>query len=484
MDKYKVLIGLEMHCEISKTNTKVFSSARNSYDDTPNTNIRPVDMAFPGTLPVVNKEAVRKALMASIILNCKQPEYIYFERKNYYYPDLPKGFQITQETKPAPVGIYGELTYEVGEETKTIRVNNIHLEEDAASSTHHEDTTTINYNRAGVPLLELVTEPDFHSAEEAVSFLETMRSIYQYANISEADSKKGQIRCDVNVSIMDASLDEKDPKNWGTKIEIKNVNSFGGVRDAINYEIKRQIELKEDGKYDEMEQQTRRFDEESGTTIYMRSKVDAIDYKYFVEPNIPKFKLDKKWLEEIKATIPPLATERRDKYINELGVSPRDAKIIVKEKPLADYFEETVSLGANPQSAANWINSIILGHLNKMEKTIEELFLTPKMLKGLIDLVESSKISGKQAKEVLTKSLEEEKDPVKLVSELGMSQITDEAELTKIIKEVIEENPTQLESYKKNPKLFDYFVGQVMKKTRGKANPALSAKILKQELDK
>lgn len=484
MDKYKVLIGLEMHCEISKTNTKVFSSARNSYDDTPNTNIRPVDMAFPGTLPVVNKEAVRKALMASIILNCKQPEYIYFERKNYYYPDLPKGFQITQETKPAPVGIYGELTYEVGEETKTIRVNNIHLEEDAASSTHHEDTTTINYNRAGVSLLELVTEPDFHSAEEAVSFLETMRSIYQYANISEADSKKGQIRCDVNVSIMDASLDEKDPKNWGTKIEIKNVNSFGGVRDAINYEIKRQIELKEDGKYDEMEQQTRRWDEESGTTIYMRSKVDAIDYKYFVEPNIPKFKLDKKWLEEIKATIPPLATERRDKYINELGVSPRDAKIIVKEKPLADYFEETVSLGANPQSAANWINSIILGHLNKMEKTIEELFLTPKMLKGLIDLVESSKISGKQAKEVLTKSLEEEKDPVKLVSELGMSQITDEGELTKIIKEVIEENPTQLESYKKNPKLFDYFVGQVMKKTRGKANPALSAKILKQELDK
>lgn len=484
MDKYKVLIGLEMHCEISKTNTKVFSSARNSYDDTPNTNIRPVDMAFPGTLPVVNKEAVRKALMASIILNCKQPEYIYFERKNYYYPDLPKGFQITQETKPAPVGIYGELTYEVGEETKTIRVNNIHLEEDAASSTHHEDTTTINYNRAGVPLLELVTEPDFHSAEEAVSFLETMRSIYQYANISEADSKKGQIRCDVNVSIMDASLDEKDPKNWGTKIEIKNVNSFGGVRDAINYEIKRQIELKEDGKYDEMEQQTRRWDEESGTTIHMRSKVDAIDYKYFVEPNIPKFKLDKKWLEEIKATIPPLATERRDKYINELGVSPRDAKIIVKEKPLADYFEETVSLGANPQSAANWINSIILGHLNKMEKTIEELFLTPKMLKGLIDLVESSKISGKQAKEVLTKSLEEEKDPVKLVSELGMSQITDEGELTKIIKEVIEENPTQLESYKKNPKLFDYFVGQVMKKTRGKANPTLSAKILKQELDK
>lgn len=484
MDKYKALIGLEMHCEISKTKTKVFSSAKNSYEEIPNINIRPVDMAFPGTLPVVNKEAIKKALMASLILNCKQPEYIYFERKNYYYPDLPKGFQITQETKPAPVGIYGELTYEVGEEEKTIRINNIHLEEDAASSTHHEDTTTINYNRAGVPLLELVTEPDFHTAEEAVSFLETMRSIYQYAEISEADSKKGQIRCDVNVSIMDSTLDEKDPSNWGTKIEIKNVNSFGGVRDAINYEIKRQTELKEDGKYDEMEQQTRRWDEESGTTIYMRSKVDAIDYKYFVEPNIPKFKLDKSWLEEIKKSIPPLATERRDKYINELNISPRDAKILVKEKSLADYFEETVSLGANPQSVANWLNSIILGHLNKLELSIEELFLTPTMLKGLIDLVETSKISIKQAKDILPKALEQEKDPVKLVNELGITQITDETELTNIIKEVIKENQPQLEAYQKNPKLFDYFVGQVMKKTRGKANPSLASKILHKELDK
>ena len=484
MTKYKALIGLEMHCEISETKTKVFSTAENSYNDIPNSNIRPVDMAFPGTLPVVNKEAVRKALMASLILNCKQPEYIYFERKNYYYPDLPKGFQITQETKPAPVGIYGKLSYECNDEIKTVRVNNIHLEEDAASSTHHEDTTTINYNRAGVPLLELVTEPDFHSADEAVAFLETMRSIYQYAGISEADSKKGQIRCDVNVSIMEEGLDAADPKNWGTKVEIKNVNSFGGVRDAINYEINRQIEAKEDGTYEKMEQQTRRFDEESGTTIYMRSKVDAIDYKYFVEPNIPKFKLDKSWLEEIKASIPPLASERKEKYINDYNITPRDAKILVKEKPLADYFEETISLGANPQSVANWLNSIILGHINKMELSIKELFLTPKMLKGLIDLVEGNKISIKQAKEVLTKALEEEKDPVKLVSELGITQITDEGELTKIIDEVISENQPQLEAYKKNPKLFDYFVGQVMKKTRGKANPALTAKILKQELEK
>ena len=484
MTKYKALIGLEMHCEISETNTKVFSGAANCYSDISNSNIRPVDMAFPGTLPVVNKEAVRKALMASIILNCKQPEFIYFERKNYYYPDLPKGFQITQETKPAPVGIYGELTYECGEDTKIVHVNNIHLEEDAASMVHEGDSSIINYNRAGVPLLELVTEPDFRSADEAVAFLETMRSIYQYAGISEADSKKGQIRCDVNVSIMEEDLDEADPKNWGTKVEIKNVNSFGGVRDAINYEIKRQTELKEDGKYEEMEQQTRRWDEESGTTIYMRSKVDAIDYKYFVEPNIPKFKLDKAWLEEIRGSIPPLASERKEKYIQEFGVAVRDAKIIVKEKALADYFEEAVSLGANPQSVANWLNSIILGHLNKMELEMKDLFLTPKMLKELIDMVEGNKISIKQAKEVLTKALEEEKDPVKLVSELGITQITDESELLSIITEVISENPMQLEAYQKNPKLFDYFVGQVMKKTRGKANPATTAKLLKQELEK
>ena len=488
MDKYKALIGIEMHCEISNTNSKVFSSAKNgsstSNTDEPNINIRPVDMGFPGTLPVVNKEAVKKALIASIILNCKQPDYIYFERKNYYYPDLPKGYQITQDTKPAPVGMNGILTYEVGDETKTVRINNIHLEEDSASQTHENGKTTINYNRSGIPLLELVTEPDFHTADEVVAFLETIRSIYQYAGISEADSKKGQIRCDVNVSIMNANDDETNPNNWGTKVETKNVNSFSGVRDTINYEIKRQIEEKDNGTYDKMEQQTRRWDEESGTTIFMRSKVDEIDYKYFVEPNIPKFKLDKSWLEEIKKSIPELASTRKEKYITKYDLSARDAKILVKEKVLSDYYEEMISLGTNPITAANWLISIVLGNLNKLELSMEELTVTPSMLKGLIDLVDKGNISIKQAKEVLPKAIEENKDPVKLVSELGLSQITDETELTKIINEVIEENPTQVEAYKNNPKLFDYFIGQTMKKTRGKAAPALTAKILKIELEK
>lgn len=484
MNDYKVLIGLEMHCEISETNTKVFSSAANTFSETPNSNIRPVDMAFPGTLPVVNKEAVKKALMASIILKCKQPEYIYFERKNYYYPDLPKGFQITQETKPAPVGIYGTLKYECNGEEKEVRINNIHLEEDAASSDHYATCTTIDYNRAGVPLLELVTYPDFHSADEAVSFLETMRSIYQYAGISEADSKKGQIRCDVNVSIMPKDLDETKEENWGTKVEIKNVNSFGGVRDAINYEIKRQIELKETGKYDEMEQQTRRWDEESASTIYMRSKVDAIDYKYFIEPNIPKFKLSPDWIEEIRASIPALANERKEKYINEYGITNYDATIIVKEKSVADYYEETIKLGANPKVASNWVTSTILGYLNKNDLAITSLYLTPKMLNDIIKMVDEGKISSKQSKEVFFKVEEDKEEPSEIVEKLGIKQLGDDNAIREIVVKVLDEHEDLIEQHRKGKNVFDFFVGQVMKATRGQANPSMTAKIIKEEIEK
>lgn len=486
MDNYLVMIGLEMHCEISETKSKVFSSAKNGYTELPNSNIRPVDMAFPGTLPVVNKEAVKKSLMASMILNCKQPEYIYFERKNYYYPDLPKGFQITQETKPAPVGIYGKLEYECNGEMKTALINNLHLEEDAAASEHIGSSTLINYNRAGVPLLELVTEPCFHSADEAVVFLETMRSIYQYAGISEADSKKGQIRCDVNVSIMDKNLDPEDINNWGTKVEIKNVNSFGGVRDAINFEIERQMDAKEDGNYDEIVvQETRRWDEESGTTIRMRSKVDAIDYKYFVEPNIPKYKITKEWLDEIRKSIPELANERKEKYINSYGISEYDAKILVKEKDVADYYEETIKLGANPKASSNWITSVILGHLNKFDLNINDIFLRPNMLVDLIKLVDNKDISSKQAKEVLYIALTEEKEPTKIVEEKGLKQNSDEGAILSVINEVLTEQPASIEQYKNGrTNIVDFLVGQVMKKTRGQANPAMTRSMIIEEIEK
>lgn len=485
MSKYKALIGLEMHCEISKTNTKVFSGAKNGYSSRSNEFIRPLDMAFPGTLPRVNKEAVRKALMASIILNCKQPEYLYFERKNYYYPDLPKGYQITQETKPAPVGIHGVLTYECGDEEKTVRINNIHLEEDSASLDHFSKMSLIDYNRAGVPLLELVTEPDFRSSDEAVAFLETMRAIYQYAGISDADSKKGQIRCDVNVSIMEADLDETNLANWGTKVEMKNVNSFGAVKETIDYEISRQIALKESGKYDEMEQQTRRWDDEAKETKFMRGKVDAIDYKYFIEPNIPKFKITKEWLDEIKASIPPLQRERKEKYINEYGLKPYDAKVLVKERNVSDYFDRVVEADVKPGDAVNWITTIILGAVNKLEIDVEDFFITSEILAELIKMVDSGKISKNQAKNALYDAVENEKNPLDIIKEQGMEQIQDEASLKSMVCNILDEHPKEVDDYlnKGLTNVVNFFLGQVMKQTQGKANPAKTMELLKEELE-
>ena len=486
MTKYIAKIGLEMHCEMSETKSKVFSSAKNEYSEIPNSNVRPLDMGFPGTLPVVNKEAVRLSLMASMILNCRQPEYMYFERKNYYYPDMPKNYQITQNPPEDCAGMDGYVDVERNDGSIfRVGIDNIHLEEDAASLDHFYSTSNIDYNRAGVPLLELVTQPDLHSAEEAVLFLEHMRSVYQYAGISEADSKKGQIRCDVNVSIMDASLDENDPNNWGIKVEVKNVNSFGGVRDAINYEIKRQTEAKDNGTYDqEIEQETRRWDEDSQATIHMRSKVDAIDYKYFVEPNIPKIKIDKKWLDEIRESIPELAMDRKKKYINDFNLSNYDAGVLVKEKAISDYFEECVKVGIDPKIASNWVTVNIVGELNKEGITINDFYLTPEMLKQIIDGINSGMLSSKQAKEVFSKSLEEKKEPKNYISK-DNAQISDEKELTDLIIKILDENPSQIELYKGGrDNLFDYFVGQVMKNTRGKANPVMTKDILHRELDK
>ena len=475
MSKYKAVIGLEMHCEM-KSNTKVFSSAKNSYSDIANINVNPVDMAFPGILPVLNKECVRKAIMAALILNCKVPEYMYFDRKNYYYPDLPKGYQITQLHDP--VGVNGSIKIDCNGVTKKIKIHDIHLEEDAASMEHFSDVSLINYNRAGVPLLELVTEPCIESPEEAVAFLEEMRRIYQYADISEADTKKGQIRCDVNVSIMD-----KDSNELGTKVEVKNVNSFGNVYETIKYEIERQSKLKDEGRYDKVVQETRRFDEETGTTIRMRTKADAIDYKYFVEPNIPKFKIDSNLVEEIKKCIPVLPNERKIKYINEYGLSEYDANIIIKNKEYADYFEECVSLGMDKKIAANYLIVQIIAYLNKEAISLNEFYLKPNLLNQIISELEKGNISSKQAKDIFNKALEEEKEPKNFISK-DNAQISDSNELTIIIDNILKNNTSQVEAYNGGKtNLFDYFVGQVMKETRGKANPSLTKEILKDKLD-
>jgi aspartyl-tRNA(Asn)/glutamyl-tRNA(Gln) amidotransferase subunit B len=482
-DKYKAIIGLEMHCEVSETNSKVFSPSANSYSEEANVNINDIDLGFPGVLPVVNKEAIKKALMASLILNCKQPEYVYFERKNYYYPDLPKGFQLTQETKPCPIGIYGEIKYYLDGEEKIAKINNIHLEEDAASLDHYSTFSTINYNRCGNPLLELVTYPCFHTADEALAFIETMISIYRYAGISEADSKKGHIRCDVNVSIMESDKDENDEKNYGTRVEIKNVCSLGGIRDAINYEIKRQIELKETGKYNEMEQQTRRWDEDEQETFYMRSKANAIDYKYFIEPNIPKYKLTKEFIEEVKKSIPVLPNERMDYYVNELGLSKYDATILVKEKEISDYFNDVIKVGVSPIEASKWVNTIIIGSMNKLEKTLTELGITADMLGNVIKLVTDNKLSQNNAKKIIYRAIAEGVDPLKIIEEEHLSQIDDDDLIVKLVNETFDENHDVVRQFKEGKEwVANFFVGQVMKKTKGQANPNKTLETIKEEI--
>ena len=461
MNDYKITIGIEMHCEVSKTNSKVFSSAKNGYSDTPNVNVRPVDMG----------------LMMSKILNCKQPEYLYFERKNYYYPDLPKGYQITQNTIPAPIGYDGFIDIERADGSVfKVGIDNIHLEEDSAQMTHEEKASKINYNRAGVPLLELVTTPCFHDVNDVITFLEYMRSIYQYTEISDADSKKGQVRCDVNISL--SNTDE-----LGTKVEIKNVNSFSGVRDAINYEVQRQLDLIKNGKQDKIEQETRRFDDVSCTTIRMRSKVDAIDYKYFVEPNIPKIKINEEWKEKIFKSIPELPYERKNNYMSEYNLSSYDANILVKEKKIALYFEECIKLGIDAKIAANWIISTILGYISKENIEINECFVTPSRLSVIISNLSENKISSKQAKELFNLCLERREEPDKIIIDEGMVQISDDSELIKIVDNILANSQKQIEDYHNGKtNLFGFFVGQVMKETKGKANPVKVNEILKDKL--
>lgn len=472
--KYDVTIGLEVHCEV-KTNTKMFSQSLNTYDEVPNSNISEVDLAFPGILPVVNYEAVKKALKMSMVLNCKLPNKFYFDRKNYYYPDLPKGYQLTQTSDP--VGVNGYVDVYVGEEVKHILIHDIHLEEDTASLDHYGAFSLIDYNRAGIPLLETVTEPCIHSADEALAFLDALRKMFLYCDISEARTDRGQMRCDVNISLALPGATE-----LGTKVEMKNINSFSNVREAIEYEIIRQTEMLNTGQ--KIIQETRRYDDTECKTIRMREKVENLDYKYFVEPNIPPFNITDSLLKEIKETIPMLQFERINKYIEEYGISKYDATVIVKEKEVADYFEETIKLGADPKNSSNWLTTSILGHLNKYELGIREIYLTPARLVDLIKLVETGKISSKQAKEVFYKVIEENKEPMAIIDELGLKQIGDDDTIRAFVIEILDNNLNLIEDHRKGKNVFDYFVGQVMKKTRGQANPSMTAEIIKEEIEK
>lgn len=471
---YKTVIGLEVHCEL-KSNSKNFSSSKNSYSTIPNSNVSVVDMGMPGILPVVNKQAVKNSIKMALAMNCEIPEYLTFERKNYFYPDLPKGYQITQFKHP--IGTNGYIMIHVNGEDKKILIHDTHLEEDTTSLDHYNTYSLLDYNRCGVPLLETVTEPCLNSADEAVAFLEALRSIFLYTDTSYARSDRGQIRCDVNVSLM-----KEGDTELGTRTEMKNINSFSGVREAILSEVARQTEVLNNG--GKIVQETRRYDENTNMTYAMRSKEDAIDYRYFTDPNLPPIKIDKEWINEIRKEIPKLHNERFRIYTKEYSINEKDAYTIVKDKEISDFYEECITLLDNPVIISNWLTGDVLGNLNKLGLTISDCDLTPKMLTDLIKMIDSGKISGKQAKGVLEKAIEEGKDPIKLVDELGISQIGSEDEIREIVLSVIQENPNLIEDYKNGKRVFDYLIGQIMKKTKGRANPVITSNVLKEELEK
>lgn len=470
---YKVVIGLEVHCEL-KTNSKNFSSAPNKYSTIPNENVSVVDLGLPGILPVVNKEACHKALKMALALNCQTPDEIIFDRKNYNYPDLPKGYQITQVTKP--FGRKGKVTFFVDSSEKTVEIHQLHLEEDTASLEHCSNYSLIDYNRSGIPLIEIVTEPCIHSALEAINFLEYLRSVLLYCDVSEARTDKGQMRCDVNISLM-----KETDTELGTKVEMKNLNAFTSIRSAIEYEIIRQSKILDNG--EKVKQETRRIDED-GKTYPMREKVDAVDYKYFIEPNLPPVLLPKEYIEEVKKEIPVLQYERIKKYMKS-GLDFYDAGILAKRYEIATYYEDVLDNVNNKNSAANWVITLILGTLNKLEIELNELFLTPKMLGSIINLVDDKKLSLMQAKNILYEAIKIKKDPLDIIKEEHLRQITDKEELLNIVEGVIKENPEQVKMFLEGKDyIINFFTGKIMQKTDRQANPKIAIELVKEQLER
>ena len=472
MSKYIPVIGLEVHCEL-KSSSKNFSSSKNG-DGEVNSNLSVVDIGYPGILPVVNKEAVKKSIMVALALNCEIPEKLTFDRKNYYYPDLPKGYQITQFGNP--IGTKGYVMINVDGIEKKITIQDTHLEEDTANMDHLSSYSLIDYNRAGVPLLETVTDPCINSAKEAIAYLETLRNMFLYLNVSDARADLGQIRVDVNVSLMK----EGDTK-LGTRVEMKNINSFTTVKEAIEVEIKRQTEILDNGGV--IEQETRRYDEVNKTTVFMRGKVDAIDYKYYTEPNLPPVKLRKEFINSIKESMPVLEYDRKKKYTEEYGIGIVDASTLTKDKKLSDYFESIISNGANPKDTANIIVGFLLGYLNKNFKTINDVDINSRDFSEVIKMMSEGKISNKQVKDIFTKALDENKNVLE-VAKLEGTQISDKEEIRSIINEVLTSNPNIVNDYKNGKNVTGFIMGLIMKKTCGKVNPAITNMVLREELEK
>ena len=479
--KYEAVIGLEVHTEL-QTTTKIFCGCKTSFGAEPNTNVCPVCLGLPGVLPVLNKRVLEFAVRAGLALNCEISRFSKFDRKNYYYPDLPKNFQTSQFD--LPICERGHLDIEVNGEKKQIRITRAHMEEDAGKLVHHgtsitdSDYSLVDYNRTGTPLLEIVTEPDMRSAKEAVAYLEKMRAILQYIGISDCRMEEGSLRCDANVSVRPVGQ-----KELGTKAEIKNINSFKGVEKAIEYEALRQAEILEDG--GKIIQETRTWDEKEGVTKSMRTKEEANDYRYFPEPDLAPFTVSEEYIEDIRKTLPELPDERRERYIANFGLSSTDAQYMTNDKDTSDYFEKVVAAGADPKVSVNWIMGEFASQLSNAGIEIAKAPVTPENLAKLLALIAKGTISGKIAKKVFAEMWKDGADPEEIVKAQGLVQISDTGALKALVVKVIANNPKAVEDFKAGKKkAVGALVGQIMKETKGKANPKVINELLNDELKK
>jgi len=467
---YETKVGMEVHAQLL-TRTKLFCSCPIRWDAEPNTLTCPVCLGMPGTLPVLNKRAVELAIRAALTLNCKVAEVSIFARKNYFYPDLPKGYQITQYERPLASDGFFDI------DGKQLKITRINLEEDAGKLIHLEDRTLVDFNRCGVPLIEIVTEPEIDSAKEAGLYLTKLRQILRYIGVCQGDMEKGHLRCDLNVSVRKVGT-----KKFGIRTEVKNLNSIKAVERVIEYEVKRQIKVLESG--GKVEQVTMLWDEKEQRTREMRGKEMTEDYRYFPEPDLPPLVINRQWIEEIKKSIPELPKDKIERFVKTYGIREYDAEILAQERALADYFEEVVALHGDSKFVASFMTQEMLKLINEKGISIDEFTLKPSELASLFELIKKGTITRKIAKEVFPQMVEEGKSAQEIVKERGLTQVEDRTELEKIIREVLKEHPKEVEKYKGGKKkVFGFFIGEVMRKTKGRANPAIANQLLAKILE-
>ena len=459
---YEPVIGLEVHVQLL-TATKAFCGCANQFGSAPNTNVCPVCLGLPGVLPVANEEALRLTALTGLLLNCTVTRYAKFDRKNYFDPDMPKNYQITQYDKPSTIS--GWVEFEFGGGLARVRITRAHLEEDVGKNSHFERTSGVDFNRAGTPLMEIVSEPELSSSDEAFAYLTALKEILIYGGISDCDMEKGQVRCDVNISVR-----PRGQKELGQKVEIKNMNTFSGVRHAVDYEAQRQIETLNRG--GRLVQETRRWDDASGVTESMRTKEHAHDYRYFPEPDLLPVSLSDAWLAEVRKLVPELPSAKRKRMVGRYGIPPYDAGVLAADAALADYFEVAAETSKNPKSVANWVTNDLLRDLAEAKLAIGQSPVKPPHIAELVELVDSGKISSKIAKDVFVEIFKTGKAPVAIVAEKGLVQVSDTGAIRKFCDEVIAANPKIVADFKAGKEVaLNALTGQVMKLSKGKANP-------------